>query len=194
VLSSRDAAVRFRVAAVAGAEHRLVLRVVSPAGAEDKANDELLPIEALDNLRVVFKRLPDGHYRIYKIQPDGIERLVVDVFVRQGRAMDIADETTDAGDLPVEPAIIEPPAVEPADAEAPLPDPEAALPANDASGAIEADAAADDESAIKAAIASGGGTLLYSLPPRRAARIARGPRRAAGKSFSKVSRMLRRKR
>ncbi len=77
---------RFRVAAVAGAEHRLVLRVVSPSGAEDRDHDELLPNEVLDNLRSLFKRLPDGHYRIYQIQPDGIERLVVDVIVRQGRA------------------------------------------------------------------------------------------------------------
>ncbi len=171
-----------------------MLRVVSPAGVEDKGNDELLPSEALDNLRVVFKRLPDGHYRIYQIQPDGIERQVVDVFVRQGRAMDIADEATDAGDLPVEPPAIEAPAVEPADAEAPLPGLDAALPVNDATRAIEADASAEDESAIKAAIASGGGYLLYCLPGRRAARIARGSRRASPPSLSKISRMLRRKR
>ena len=81
---------------MAGAEPRLVLRIVLPSGVEDKAHDETLPNEVLDNLRKLFKRLPDGHYRIYQIQPDGVERLVVDVIVRQGRSIDVADEADDS--------------------------------------------------------------------------------------------------
>ena len=77
---------RFRFGSVAGAESRLVLRLVSPAGVEDKNNDQALPVATLDNLRKLFHRLPDGNYRIYQIRPDGDERLVVDVIVREGRA------------------------------------------------------------------------------------------------------------
>jgi hypothetical protein len=77
---------------VAGAEPRLVLRVVSPAGIEDQTRDEPLADEVLDNLRALFRRLPDGHYRIYRIEPDGAEWLVADVIVREGRNIDAADE------------------------------------------------------------------------------------------------------
>ena len=94
----------YRVGTVAGAEPRLVLRIVLPSGEEDKDHDETLPTEVLDNLRKLFKRLPDGHYRIYQIQPDGVERLVVDVIVRQGRSIDAADEAEGAADLLPQPA------------------------------------------------------------------------------------------
>jgi PKD repeat protein len=81
-----------RIASVAGAEPRLVLRIVTPAGIEDRLGEEQLPDEVLDNLRALFKRLPDGHYRIYQIQPDGIERLVVDVVVQEGRSIELQEE------------------------------------------------------------------------------------------------------
>jgi PKD repeat protein len=85
-----------RAAAVAGAEPRLVLRIVTPDGEEDRAGEQPLDEEVLDNLRTLFHRLPDGHYRIYQIQPDGIERLVVDVVVRQGRAIQLEDDIAPA--------------------------------------------------------------------------------------------------
>ncbi len=186
--SSRDEVIRFRIAAVAGSEHRLVLRVVSPAGIEDKGNDELLPIESLDNLRMIFMRLPDGHYRIYQVQPDGIERLVVDVIVRQGRAIDVADEATDAGELPVQPQ-----AAPPANADAAPPAAEDALQAGDAQQATPP-ADPSDQQARKAGMALGGGAMFYSVSGRRARQLARGARRAAEPGLSKVSRLLRRKR
>ena len=97
--TARTDIVRYRAASVAGAETRLVLRIVMPSGIEDKNHDEPLANEVLDNLRKLFKRLPDGHYRIYQIQPDGVERLVIDVIVRQGRSIDAADEIEDTGDM-----------------------------------------------------------------------------------------------
>ncbi len=87
-----------RAAAVAGAEPRLVLRVVTPDGQEDQRSEQPLDDEVLDNLRTLFRRLPDGHYRIYQIQPDGIERLVVDVVVRQGRAIQLEDDVAPAAE------------------------------------------------------------------------------------------------
>ncbi len=98
--TTRTEFVNFRVGSVAGAESRLVLRIVLPSGEEDKLNDEPLANETLDNLRKLFKRLPDGHYRIYQIQPDGAERLVVDVIVREGRSIDAADEAADSVQIP----------------------------------------------------------------------------------------------
>jgi hypothetical protein len=110
----------YRVGVVAGDELRLVLRMVSPAGVEDRQNEEILPEAVLDNLRALFARLPDGHYRIYQVQPDGVERLVVDVLVRQGRPIDAAEdaaELTEAipGDAP--PAGEPPAEQQPAEAE-----------------------------------------------------------------------------
>jgi hypothetical protein len=108
---------RTRVGTVAGAEPRLVLRVVSPAGIEDKIREEPLADEVLDNLRALFQRLPDGHYRIYRIEPDGAEWLVADVIVREGRNIDAADEA--AQTVPPAPQAEEsaPPAPKPADQE-----------------------------------------------------------------------------
>ena len=87
-----------RAAAVAGAEPRLVIRIVTPDGEEDRAREQPLDDEVLDNLRTLFRRLPDGHYRIYQIQPDGIERLVVDFVVRQGRAIQLDDNINPAAE------------------------------------------------------------------------------------------------
>jgi PKD repeat protein len=89
---------RVGTGSVAGAEPRLVLRVVSPDGVEDRTRDEPLPDEILDKLRQLFERLADGHYRIYQIQPDGVEILVVDVIVRQGRYIDVTDESEGASE------------------------------------------------------------------------------------------------
>ncbi len=91
-----------RIASVAGAEPRLVLRVVTPGGLEERSRDEPLPDELLNNLRALFNRLPDGHYRIYQIQPDGIERLVVDVLVHEGRSIQLDPEAMPVDGPPVE--------------------------------------------------------------------------------------------
>jgi hypothetical protein len=184
--TTRGEIVRYRAASVAGAEPRLVLRVVLPSGVEDKLHDQVLPNEVLDNLRKLFKRLPDGHYRIYQIQPDGIERLVVDVIVREGRSIDAADEAADGGELP--PKSDEAPAAAPGSQPAPpeAPSEEASIdPANDARGT-------NGRSAALAALAIGGGYSGISAPARRALRVARGVPRRAARRLTKVSRLLRR--
>ncbi len=67
---------------------RLVLHVVGPTGAEGPA--VTLPDGLLKNLRGLFNKLPDGHYRVYLVQGES-RRLVIEVFVRQGRAIDPAE-------------------------------------------------------------------------------------------------------
>ncbi len=182
---TRSEAVRFRAASVAGAEPRLVLRVVSTSGEEDRDHDEVLPNEVLDNLRKLFKRLPDGHYRIYQIQPDGIERLVVDVIVRQGQAIDVADEAQDAADVVAPQPAAAGDQVPPAQ---PREQPGDGVPIeNTAPPNVES----DSETADKAAFTLGVGVLGLSAPARRAARIARGPQTEGNSRWNKVSRLLR---
>jgi hypothetical protein len=67
---------------------RLVLHVVGPTGVEGPA--VTLPDGLLKNLRGLFAKLPDGHYRVYLVQGE-TRRLVIEVFVRQGRAIDPAE-------------------------------------------------------------------------------------------------------
>ncbi|MGD9723903.1 MAG: PKD domain-containing protein [Pirellulales bacterium] len=198
--TTRNEFVRFRSASVAGAETRVVLRVVLPSGVEDKEHDEVLPTEVLDDLRSLFKRLPDGRYRIFLVQPDGIERLVVDVIVREGRSIDIADESSDVGELPPRPNDA-PVAAPPAGPENQLPAdappgaapgaeaPPANLPVDDANRSGSAD---DDRTrTLEAAIAAGGVALTLG-PARRARRIARGNAGPAQPPLTKASRLLRR--
>jgi hypothetical protein len=65
----------------------LSLRVVSPAGEE--GDDIDLPLTTLGDLRSFFRRLPDGHYRLYLTERGGTQRrLVLDVFVRRGLPAD----------------------------------------------------------------------------------------------------------
>ena len=187
---SRTDFVRYRVAAVAGAEPRLVMRVVLPSGSEDQDHDEQLDNEVLDNLRKLFKRLPDGHYRIYLIQPDGIERLVVDVIVRQGRSIDATDEAADAGESPaVDGAAADtvgaPPVPVAEDAVAPAA--AAVLPA-------EADGEERDSKGLQSAVAAGAAAVVMTSSERRAARIVRGKRPDEPRSLSKASRLFRRPR
>ncbi len=103
-----------RTAAVAGAELRLVLRIVSPTGEENPGSDETLPDEVLDNLRALFRRLPDGHYRIYQIEADDIERLVVDVAIHQGRSTTLFDQSQTLRNEVKPAAESQPPPAEPA--------------------------------------------------------------------------------
>jgi hypothetical protein len=166
-----------RVGSVAGAEARLVLRIVLPSGDENKENDESLTNEVLDNLGKLFKRLPDGHYRIYQIQSDGVERLVVDVVVREGRSVDAADEAEDSGDSPLEDHDGKP--EQPAPRE------------NETGSGEEGDAR--ERNWNDAALALGG-YLVYSTPSRGKSRIGRDTRRFDERSLTKVRRLLRRMR
>jgi hypothetical protein len=168
----------YRVASVAGAEPRLVLRIVTPTGLEDRAQDELLPGAVLDNLRKLFARLPDGHYRIYQVQPDGAERLVVDVVVRQGRSIESNDEQLEEAEavedgelLPAQP--VPAPAAEPA--AAPL-------------GAVDPE---EHHSNLATALAAGGAMVLAG-GPRLRRRIIRPDQADNERLLSKARRLLRR--
>ncbi len=167
---------RFRFGSVAGAESRLVLRLVSPAGVEDKNNDQTLPVATLDNLRKLFHRLPDGNYRIYQIRPDGDERLVVDVIVREGRSIDSADESEGTDDSA-------PPEKQPEPAPA-----EGSAELRDKIDAEPADWAATT------ALTGGalGGYVAVAASGRGRRRIRRDSQRADERPLSKARRLLRR--
>ncbi len=186
-----------RFGSIAGTEMRFVLRIVSPAGVEDKENEETLPDDALNNLRNLFKRLPDGNYRIYQIQPDGVERLVVDVIVRQGRSIDAADEAEGVGDSIPEGAEPEPAGAPPDEtlpgsallnARQPLPTPILGPAATDRGD----ESAAHDERWAATAMALGSGYVAYAVPAGRRSRIGRGPSRRDERPLTKVHRLLRR--
>ncbi len=164
-----------RVGSVTRGESRLVLRIVLPSGAEDQDNDEPLTNEVLDNLRKLLKRLPDGHYRIYQIQPDAVERLVVDVVVREGRSIDAADEAEDSGDSSLDDNDSKP--VQPAPRE------------NETGRREEGDAT--ERTWNDAALALGG-FVVYSTPGRGKSRIGQDARRFDERSLTKVRRLLRR--
>jgi PKD repeat protein len=160
---------------VAGAEPRLVLRVVTPAGFEDPSLDELLPDEVLDNLRQLFRRLSDGHYRIYLIQPDGIEILVVDVIIQQRRNIDASDEAEGA------------PAASPKTDDAPAGEP-AAAPADNQQSLVPPD---DKLPGVTAAGLALGAGYAASVRPLRRSRLGAIGRRLDRPRFDKVRRLLR---
>ena len=80
-------------------ERQLVLRIVSPFGKEDRDNSITIPDAVLNDLSGLFKKLPDGHYRVYMLE-SGHERMVFDVVVRQGRSADASEDSGVAGDRP----------------------------------------------------------------------------------------------
>ena len=60
-----------------------------------------LPPEVLSNLTRLFRNLPDGHYAIYLVQGETqVRRLVIEVFVRDGRLIDPGDDSEGARDRP----------------------------------------------------------------------------------------------
>ncbi len=80
-------------------DRQVVLRIVSPFGQEDRDHGIPIPDTALNDLSGLFKKLPDGRYRVYMIE-GGHERLVFDVVVRQGRSADASEDSNVAGDRP----------------------------------------------------------------------------------------------
>jgi hypothetical protein len=78
-------------------EQKFVLKIISANG--QASADILLQDNVLQDLPGLFKKLPDGHYRIYLVQND-TRRLVIDVFVRQGLAVDPSQANEDTGERP----------------------------------------------------------------------------------------------
>ncbi|MFO0897089.1 MAG: Ig-like domain-containing protein [Pirellulales bacterium] len=80
-------------------EPSLSLRVVSPDGEEGQ--DIETPLDTLRDLPAFFRRLPDGHYRLYLTERGGGQRrLVLDVFVRRGQPVDPEDQGTEGAATP----------------------------------------------------------------------------------------------
>jgi PKD repeat protein len=80
-------------------ERYLELRVIRPDGTLSPGY-RLRP-EVLKNLPGLFRNLPDNHYAIYLVQPEtDVRRLVVEVFVRNGKLIDPGDDTEGARDRP----------------------------------------------------------------------------------------------
>ena len=78
-------------------ERHVVLRIVNPSGGEGA--NILMPDRVLDDLPDLFRRLPDGRYRVYLME-GGRERLVIDAVVRQGRPVDPSQESSGTLDRP----------------------------------------------------------------------------------------------
>jgi hypothetical protein len=55
----------------------------------------------LNNLPALFRNLPDNHYKIYLVQSEtNAKRLVIEVFVRNGKLIDPGDDSEGARDRP----------------------------------------------------------------------------------------------
>jgi hypothetical protein len=83
----------------ANSERYLVLRVVYPDGSESE--NFRIEDEAIFDLREFFSTLPDGKYRIYLVRTENnSDRLVIEVDVRQGRVIDVSDDSEGTRDRP----------------------------------------------------------------------------------------------
>ncbi len=83
----------------AASERYLELCVINPDGTPGQRFR--LPSNVLNNLPALFKNLPDNHYVIYLVQSEtNARRLVIDVFVRNGKLIDPGDDSEGARDRP----------------------------------------------------------------------------------------------
>jgi len=77
----------------------LELQVISPEG--EIVERYKLSDDALNDLRALIATLPDNHYKIYLVRTDNdSRRLVLDVYVRQGRVVDPSDDSEGTRDKP----------------------------------------------------------------------------------------------
>lgn len=82
-----------------GAERFFELRVIYPDGTQSEGYR--LPNDAISDIPALFRDLPDNHYAIYLVQPQtGSRRLVIEVFVRNGKLIDPGDDSEGARDRP----------------------------------------------------------------------------------------------
>lgn len=83
----------------ATSERFLELRVINPDGSEGPGYR--LPAKVLNNLPALFRNLPDNHYKIFLVQSEtNARRLVIEVFVRNGKLIDPSDDSEGARDRP----------------------------------------------------------------------------------------------
>lgn len=83
----------------AASERYFELRVINPDGTMSEGY-RLRP-EALDDLPGLFRNLPDNHYAIFLVQSEtNVRRLVIEVYVRNGKLIDPGDDTEGARDRP----------------------------------------------------------------------------------------------
>ena len=83
----------------ATSERYLELRVINPDGSPGE--EFRLPSKVLSNLPALFRNLPDNHYAIYLVQSEtNARRLVIEVFVRNGKLIDPGDDSEGARDRP----------------------------------------------------------------------------------------------
>ncbi len=83
----------------AASERYLELRIINPDGTLSEGY-RLRP-EVLNDLQALFRNLPDNHYAIYLVQSEtSVRRLVIDVFVRNGKVIDPGDDSEGARDRP----------------------------------------------------------------------------------------------
>ena len=55
--------------------------------------------DALFDLRELFATLPDGRYKIFRVQPgNNSRRLIIEVYVRSGRIIDPSDSSEGTSD------------------------------------------------------------------------------------------------
>lgn len=80
-------------------ERFLELVAYAPDGSE--VGRYRLQEEALADLRSLFAKLPDGHYKIFLVRTDNnSRRLVMEVYVRRGRVIDPSDDSEGIRDRP----------------------------------------------------------------------------------------------
>jgi hypothetical protein len=85
-----------------------VVSVVSATGFEQEV--VRLPVSTLSNLPALFKKLPDGHYRMNLTEPGSSkQRMVIEVELRDGRPLDPADQFEGTRDRPPTSAVESPP-------------------------------------------------------------------------------------
>jgi PKD repeat protein len=83
----------------AAGERYFELRVINPDGTISRGY-RLRP-EVMKNLPGLFRNLPDNHYAIYLVQPENNRsRLVIEVFVRNGKLVDPGDDSEGGRDKP----------------------------------------------------------------------------------------------
>ena len=78
----------------------LELRVIDPASGEQSEGYRLKP-QVLNDLPGLFRTLPDNHYAIYLIRTEtNTRRLVIEVYVRNGKLIDPGDDSEGTRDRP----------------------------------------------------------------------------------------------